>query len=108
MREEQLHTALQKNKRLERQISLQANHKPSGSMSRAISPGKDEFEEIRFTRKISKPIRGGGGNFSNFQRNNQIFSNNNDYLFRRKSVEKISNQGGLKSMIKDIFGGLLG
>ncbi|OMJ89407.1 hypothetical protein SteCoe_8404 [Stentor coeruleus] len=108
MREEQLHTALQKNKRLERQISLQVAHKPSGSMSRAISPGKDEFEEIRFTRKISKPIRGGGGNFSNFQRNNQIFSNNNDYLFRRKSVEKISNQGGLKSMIKDIFGGLLG
>lgn len=108
MREDQLHTALQKNKCLERQISLQANHKPSGSMSRAISPGKDEFEEIRFTRKISKPIRGGGGNFSNFQRNNQIFSNNNDYLFRRKSVEKISNQGGLKSMIKDIFGGLLG
>lgn len=105
LREEQLHNALQKSKRIERQLSIQ-NNKNTGSFSRAFSP---VLMEGGFTKKVSKPIRGGGGDFSNFQRNNQIISFNNDSLIKnRKSIEKISNQGGLQSMIKDLFGGLLG
>lgn len=105
-REEQLHTSLQKNKKLERQIMAQGPGKPT-SFSRAVSP-PDELQ-TRFMGKVSKPIRGGGGNFSNFQRNNQIITMNNDLLLRRKSIEKIAYQGyGIQSKIKDLFGGLLG
>jgi len=105
-REEQLHISLQKNKRLERQIAAQGPNKPT-SFSRAVSP-PDDFQG-RFMGKVSKPIRGGGGNFSNFQRNNQIITLNNDLLLKRKSVEKIAYQGyGIQSKIKDLFGGLLG
>ena len=105
-REEQLHASLLKNKRLERQISIQTQTKPM-SLSRCISPTEDL--QTRFTGKVSKPIRGGGGNYSNFQRNNQIISANNDLLVRRKSIEKIANQGyGIQNKIKDLFGGLLG
>jgi kinesin family protein 5 len=105
-REEQLHASLLKNKRLERQISINTQAKPV-SLSRTISPTEDL--QTRFTGKVSKPIRGGGGNFSNFQRNNQIITSNNDLLVRRKSIEKIANQGyGIQSKIKDLFGGLLG
>lgn len=105
-REEQLHNSLQKNKRLERQITTQGPNKPT-SFSRAVSP-PDDFQ-TKFMGKVSKPIRGGGGNFSNFQRNNQIITLNNDLLLKRKSVEKIAYQGyGIQSKIKDLFGGLLG
>ena len=111
LREEQLHNSLQKNKRLERQITMQSN-KSAGTFARALSPNAQSFGELNpnFTNKISKPIRGGGGNYSNFQKNNQIIDYTNDSLIKnRKSIEKISNQGrGIQSIIKDLFGGLLG
>jgi kinesin family member 5 len=107
LREEQLHNALQKNKRLERQISSQII-RATGSYSRNFSPNTQETSPT-LTKKISKPIRGGGGNFSNFEKNNQINLTNDSLIKNRKSIEKPSNQGtGIQSMIKDLLGGLLG
>ena len=108
LREEQLHNALQKNKRLERQILIQ-NNKTSG-LSRALSPTFNNGSDETLTMKISKPIRGGGGDVSNFQRNNQIINFSNDSLIKnRKNIEKITTQEtGLQSMFKGLFGGLLG
>ena len=105
-REEQLHASLLKIKRLERQISAQGQSKPV-SFSKIYSSTDDLH--TGYTGKVSKPIRGGGGNFSNFQRNNQIISSSNNLLIKRKSIDKIVNhENRIQSKIKDLFGGLLG
>ena len=102
-REGQLHASLLKIKRLERQITAQSQSKPV-----SFSGSTDDLQ-IGLIGKVSKPIRGGGGNFSNFQRNNQIITNSSNFLFKRKSIEKIvSHEYRIQSKIKDLFGGLLG
>ena len=92
----------------EEQILIQ-NNKTSG-LSRALSPTFNNGSDETLTMKISKPIRGGGGDVSNFQRNNQIINFSNDSLIKnRKNIEKITTQEtGLQSMFKGLFGGLLG
>jgi hypothetical protein len=114
---------MQKVQRLERQFSMGFPLKPPGQTSTSnpfkggapLSPrGKQAdfpvFSSTQFT-KVVKPIRGGGGDVWNFQKNNKaldmtVAPNQPPSKTVPQKIDKIFNkkQGGLTSMIKSFFG----
>lgn len=98
-----------RNERLERQINFQ------GFKNVQNPPGQSTDVNI-LTKKVRKPIKGGGGDIWNFQKNNQtIFAPEKQDIQdpQKKNHVKIqrlrnSQGGGFQSLVKDIFGGILG
>lgn len=98
-----------RNERLERQVNFQG--------FKNLTPGPPAPVEINvLTKKVRKPIKGGGGDIWNFQKNNQTIltpQSEETLGVQRKNQIKLqklrsSQGGGFQSMVKDIFGGLLG
>lgn len=98
-----------RNERLERQVNFQG--------FRTLNTGLQAPAEVNvLTKKVRKPIKGGGGDIWNFQKNNQtIFQQvseetQNGQKNPQSKIQKLrsSQGGGLQSIVKDIFGGLLG
>ena len=124
MRDEQLHNAMQKIQRLERQFSMGFPLKSPGQTSTnnpykggaPLSPRAKQadfpvFSSTQFT-KVVKPIRGGGGDVWNFQKNNKslditaVAPNQPPSKTVPQKIDRIVNQkqGGLTSMFKSLFG----
>jgi len=98
-----------RNERLERQVNFQG--------FRTLNTGLQAPAEVNvLTKKVRKPIKGGGGDIWNFQKNNQtIFQQVSEETqsgqkVPQSKIQKLrsSQAGGLQSIVKDIFGGLLG
>jgi kinesin family protein 5 len=98
-----------RNERLERQVNFQG--------FRNLTPGTPAPIEVNvLTKKVRKPIKGGGGDIWNFQKNNQtIFTPQSEETqdLQKKNQIKLqklrsSQGGGFQSIVKGVFGGLLG
>ena len=111
-RDEQLHDALQRNNRLERQLA--SNQK--ANTQRLLSPrGRNQEAPLFFSKKVMKPIKGGGGDLGNFQKRNQALSvpesqPSNQIEKSQKKLERLTNanKGTFHHVFKGFFGDLLG
>ena len=104
-RDEQINRLTLRNERLERQTNFQGfkSHQPSQNPVCEVNV---------LTTKIRKPIKGGGGDIWNFQKNNQSVLNIEapDPAKRKNSkLEKLrtSQETGFGAMFKDLFGKIL-
>ena len=108
-KDESINKLTLRNERLERQVNFQG--------FKNLTPGAPAPVEINvLTKKVRKPIKGGGGDIWNFQKNNQTIlapqSEETQGVQRKNQIKlqklRSSQGGGFQSMVKDIFGGLLG
>jgi hypothetical protein len=93
--------------RLERQINAQGTRYVHAQQSIAS-------EVNALTVKVRKPIKGGGGDIWNFQKNNQTIINveapvQNQVKATSAKLQKLrkSQAGGIETFVSNLFGGLL-
>ena len=106
-RDEKIDKLTVRNERLERQANFQGY--------KTFQVNQNPASEVNvLTQKIRKPIKGGGGDIWNFQKNNQNIYNieTPDLKKNQVKLQKYRNShsggGGIQAMFSNVFGGFLG
>jgi kinesin family member 5 len=105
-KDEQIDKLTMRNERLERQANFQGYKSYQSNQNLPV-------EVNALTKKVRKPIKGGGGDIWNFQKNNQNILNIEVSDAQKKThikLQKLRNSqgGGIQAIVKDLFGGFLG
>ena len=106
-RDEKIDKLTVRNERLERQANFQGY--------KTFQVNQNPASEVNvLNQKIRKPIKGGGGDIWNFQKNNQNIYNieTPDLKKNQVKLQKYRNShsggGGIQAMFSNVFGGFLG